>query len=335
MRRLAGAMALVAGFVLVVGPGPVQAEAPEATAWWWAASPDALALPASAPSPVEPGGLYVAGEPTGPAGKSALRVPVDDNQAVDELVLVIDTDERTGQPKAQGDVAVEACAATRVWAPEEGGPMARAPACEPGSFAFGSVADGKVRFRVGGLVRNGMLNIVIQPTLGKVFQVAFEKPGKDAIVMTTYAGQSDDGGAPAGYEDFAAFDPGAAFGVPVEPVAPPSVFEAVPLPTAPAAVAPSAPATGPSVNVPASTVPPGARRASTERTPQVVSAMVLVGLILMYLGLLQAPGHIPQLLGPFRRESVAPAVPAPTAIGELPRGIGRFARPRLGPAPKL
>ncbi|HVF75654.1 MAG TPA: hypothetical protein VM938_11450 [Acidimicrobiales bacterium] len=86
---------------------------------------------------------------------------------------------------------------------------------------------------------------------------------------------------------------------------------------------------------PPSTLPPGGRRASTERTPQVVSAMVLVGLILMYLGLLQAPGHVPQLLGPFRRAPVAPSVPAPTVTGDLPRGIGRFARPRLGPAPKL
>lgn len=335
-RAVAAAVSLVAGFVIVVGPVPVpvRADAPEATAWWWAASGEALGLPASPPSPVDPGGLYVAGEPTGPAGKSALRLPVADNQAVGELVLVIDTDETTRQPKAQGDLGLEACMANRVWAPEEGGPLARAPACEPGAFAFGSVVEGKVRFPVGGLVRNGMLNIVIQPTAGKVFQVAFEKPGADAIAVTTYPGPSDDGGPPAGFEDFAGFDAGAAFGVPVEPAVP-SVVEGLPLPSGAPAVAPTSPATGPSAEVPASLAPPPAGRASSERTPRVVSAVVLLGLILMYLGLLQAPGHIPQLLGPFRRESVAAAVPAPVGPDDLPRGIGRFARPRLGSAPKL
>ena len=331
MKRVVAGVVLLFSAVLVGGPA-VEAEAPEATAWWWRATPNATALPASPPTPVEPGGLYVAGEPTGPAGLSALRLTLADNQAASELVLVIDTDERTGVPKAQGDLKLIACPAARVWAPEEGGPIERAPACDPAGLAFGSVVGDKVRFPVGGLVRNGALNIVIKPADGAVFQVAFDKPGADAIQVTTYASEGD-GGGPEGYQDFVGFDFGPAFDVPAAPSTP-SLVGDLPVQAPPAALAPTAPASGPSQTIPASSFP-RARQAKEARTPQVVAAMVLVGLILVYLGLLQAPGHMPQLLGPFRRESVAPAVAPPVDVGELPRGIGRFARPRIGPAPKL
>lgn len=348
---------------------PARADAPDATGWWarWAvptpSTPTTLGAVPLPPPPsqphemrmVPPGGLYVAAEPSSetqpppppggppppstpyqPVGVSAMRLAVDDTMALGDLVLEIDVHPESGQRKVQGTPAIRACPAQYVWTPEEGGPIESAPPadCSTG-LSFAGYADTEVRIPVGGLVRDGMLNIVLEPMPTSAFQVVFKKPTDQSISVTRYP-RADD--VPDGFEEYVGFDQGPAFESVVD-TSGSFAFGDLPLPLPPAVLTPSTPpAAGPSRAVPASSLPNVRRLPAPSRTPRVMAAMVLVGLMLIYLGLLQTPGRLPRLLGPFatvlpdRRDPARrPSVPS----AELPQGIGRFARVRTGPPPKL
>ena len=350
---------------------PATADAPDATGWWarWAVATPAAPTtvggvpvpPPPAPPeetrPVPPGGLYVAAEPTSetqpppppgtstqppstpyrPTGVSAVRLAVDDTMALGELVLEIDVHPQSGQRKVQGTPAIRACPAQYVWTPEEGGPIESAPPADcANGLSFGAFTGTEVRIPVGNLVRDGMLNIVLEPMPTSAFQVVFKKPSDQSIVVTRFP-KGDD--VPAGFEEYVGFDSGPAFETTTGATSGAFSFGDLSLPPPLATLTPSAPpAAGPSRAVPASSLPTMRRLPLTPRTPRVVAAMVLVGLMLIYLGLLQQPGRLPQLLGPFasvlpnRRDGErAPVVPPAV----LPQGIGRFARVRTGPPPKL
>ncbi|MCU1375310.1 MAG: hypothetical protein JWO68_2596, partial [Actinomycetia bacterium] len=179
MRRLAiVVLLLVPVFVLAA---PAGAEAPEATGWWSRTELGPV-VPADLPSGVPDGGLYVAGDPTGPLGVSALRLAVGD-RPVSDLVLEL--------ADVQGTPAVRACPTSVTWLDEQGGPMASAPAaaCDRGE-AVGQVADGAVRIAVGSLVVDGVLNVVLEPVPGSVFRATFQAPGDQSVTV-------DDGGSGA------------------------------------------------------------------------------------------------------------------------------------------
>lgn len=354
---------------------PAGADAPEATGWWarWTAAtpatPHTVTAPGvgqqvSVPQPpsqpeqtrlVPPGGLYVAAEPTSetqpppaplvgvqapgapyrPTGVSAVRMTVDDTMALGELVLEIDV-HPGGQRKVQGTPAIRACPAQYVWTPEEGGPIESAPPADCASgLSFGVFAETEVRIPVGGLVRDGMLNIVLEPLPTSAFQVVFKKPSDQSIAVTRFP-KGDD--VPPGFEAYVGFDSGPAFEA-TTGTSGAFAFGDFSLPAPLATLTPpSPPAAGPSRAVPASSLPAARRLPLASRTPRLMAAMVLVGLMLIYLGLLQQPGRLPRLLGPFasvlpnrRDRDLAPAVPP----SEWPQGIGRFARVRTGPPPKL
>jgi hypothetical protein len=308
MKRLLPLGAVLANLVvLTVLAVPAGADAPEAAGWWSRMRIGPL-LPRDTPSTVPEGGLYVAGDPTGPIGVSALRVTVGD-RAVEELVLVVDN--------AQGPVTVRACPTIVVWTPEQGGPLSSAP---EGDCAVADVVaaaeNGVVRLAVGPLVREGVLNVVLEPQPGAVFQAAFAPPD-DATVVTARSPSADTGDpAPA---PFAVGATGSAF------------------PDLPGPVA--APAASPS-SAPAAAVPPAApaatraavMRGESPRT-RVIATLVLVDLVLAYLWLSRHSLPLPAALA--RR--VAPPVEdsEPAAVSAPAHGVGRFARPRLGPVPRL
>lgn len=349
---------------------PAVADPPDATGWWarWAAATPATPttvggtpVPAPPSQPEEtrlvpPGGLYVAAEPTSetqpppppggsvqppstpyrPTGVSAVRLAVDDTMALGELVLEIDVHPASGQRKVQGTPAIRACPAQYVWTPEDGGPIESAPPadCSTG-LSFGASSTTEVRIPVGNLVRDGLLNIVLEPLPTSAFQVVFKKPTDQSITVTRFP-KADD--VPDGFEEYVGFESGPAF----ESIVGTSgvfTFGDLPLPPPLATLTPSTPpAAGPSRAVPASSLPTARRLPLASRTPRVVAAMVLVGLMLIYLGLLQQPGRLPQLLGPFafalpnRGEAKRPSAAPPA---EVAQGIGRFARVRTGPPPRL
>lgn len=366
MRRWAKLVALVAVWasastVLLHVPG-AQAVAPDATAWWWAFEDGLTTTPGR--HPFDAGSLYVASHPEGPAGVAALRLALpDDNTVVQELVLTIDR--RFSSPR-DAPIPVRACPTNDAWATVEGGSLSTAPKADCSTGFTAGVVDGdNMRFAVGGLVRAGYLNIVLgpnettttattpynvpqppsdprfpkppptypstipshtetSPPTTAPFEVVFKKPTAEAIKLTTYTASEEGGG---GEEEVANpfLDEGFAASIGIEP-APTSGTLLLPPPAPPA---PSAPASGPSRRTAVRNLPPAANIVEEqERNPKVLMALVLTGLVLLYLGLLGGSGPLRRLPGPFGR-----VLPEPD--GPVARGIGRFARPRERPPLRL
>jgi hypothetical protein len=264
-------------------------------------------------------------------GVSALRLFVGDDAAVGDLVLEID--------QHVGTVAVQACVPAYVWAPEEGGPFDSRPRenCAEG-LAFGThegqdptlpiPIGGVVRIPLGGLVRDGMLDVVLLPQRNTAFHAVFKKPGPKSIEVTRYPGANEGGGeetpfffelgcdCPLGDVPFSA---GGIAGDLFAPSVDPAVF------------APQPPASGQSRRV---GLPSGdglIRNTVSELEPwqKGVAAAVLAGLVTVYFFLVRPPGALPLALGPLagRRREDDDVEPS--------RGIGRFARPRAGIPPRL
>lgn len=360
MRRvstLVGTLLLACSAVLA-WPAPVRAEAPEATGWWWKGAMPAtpisqLSGPAQQNSPrpqVPPGGLYVAGEGTSASapdpripfppgqyflfGVSGIRLTVGDNAVVDEIVLEIDKDQ-AGRNKAEGTPVIRACVAQYLWTPTEGGSIDTAPPTECAlGLSYSDLNGNFVRIPAQQLVREGVLNIVLEPAAQAAFQVVFKKPGPTSLKVTRYEdGGSGGGGSgelppiPVPVENFAPSTGGDFGGGGFDPSLSLGGLPA-PLP-APAAVAPP-PASGPSRSLPVASVPE-LGRVRPDRPPRLVAALILTGLVLIYLGLLQG-GQLPGLPGPLGRWLPSGRGPA----DEVPlQGIGRFARARTGPPPAL
>ncbi|HEX2040236.1 MAG TPA: hypothetical protein VHF47_10960 [Acidimicrobiales bacterium] len=259
-------------------------------------------------------------------GISALRLFVGDDAGVGNLTLEFDRVQGRAENKL-GTVAVQACPPEYFWTPDEGGPIESAPKpdCSQG-LAYGEDTGPTVQIPVGGLVRNGWLDVVLMPQPGSAFHAVFKKPGSASIEVIRYP-TSDGGGEP--FEAFP-FIPGPACDCPLGEVPvlastgtfdPSVVFNDAP------AYEVRAPAPGRSRQV------LGGRdgRLISESVPELTTwqkAMaggILALLVAFYLLLLRSPGGLTLAFAGRRADEQADAV----------RGIGRFARPRTGPNPRL
>lgn len=359
MKRLLPAVLVVLSSMVLV-PG-ADAEAPDVTGWWGAhraTTPDpGLPVPVQqfqTPATVPPGGLFVAGEhvttdeddipdpngaqdPNAPpvgdpdpqyTGISAVRVVVGEDADVGDLVLRFHKE--NGVDRVEGTVAIQACPAVIVWTPEEGGPIASAPQwdCSLG-LAFGTVEESTVRLPLGALLRDGVLDIVLRAQPGSAFQAVFAKPGPDSISVTRYPREEQEEErepftAGPVFEDFPALPPTA-------PVS--DVFTDVFISTAPCSCTapPVPPASGPSRRIVDRNQPISSHSVSELSTWQkAMAGGMLAVLVALYLVLLRLPSGAPLPIGPWAAKR--PAIGNPAV---LPRGIGRFARPRTGPHPRL
>ena len=185
MRRLLARLALTAGVVCAgaaVWPAPhaTAADGVQASYWWRAqAAPSQLPI---APQGVPDGGLYVASDPTGAEAIAAVRANVPAWAAPVTLSLVAVSSTGT-------NVGLEACATTG-WTPTEGaGQWADRPAspCTPLVQGVQS-ADGVTWFfNVTGLIRGGVLDVLIQPSTSGVFSDSFARPTAQSISFPTPA----------------------------------------------------------------------------------------------------------------------------------------------------
>ncbi len=266
-----------------------------------------------------------------PTGVSALRLYVGDDAAVGDLVLEFDKVQGSQVDNAQGTVAVQACPPEIVWTPDEGGPIESAPDadCSQG-LSFGTVDGNTVRVPVGGLVRDGILDVVLVPQRGAAFHAVFKKPGAKSLEVTHYP-RSDDGGE---FDDLPFF-PDVTCDCPLGEV---PVFSGTGLvdgflvtTTDPSLFTPRPPVSGRSRVLPGgggTLIADSAAELSTWQ--KAMAGGVLAALVALYLFLLRTPNAGPLAIGPWaakRKEVEDPA--------EVPRGIGRFARPRTGPNPRL
>lgn len=326
-RRAAAACVVVAS-VLLLWPAALPADPPDAAGWWWKPQVTPL-VPVPKPPTVPDGGLFVAADPSGPFGVSAVRYVAPKGGEISRLTLRI--------ASSQGLVAVRACPSEITWTPEQGGPIASVPPhdCLAGSVPGALDAAGTaVVFEVGPLVRDGVLNVVVTSAAApSAFQAAFAKPGDDAVTVTTPSSSTTDTTmAPPDYsylEGPAFTDTGPLIG---EPLPPPVGVDMGPTPsTTPTTVA--ARQTGPR------RVPRPQLAAKARRDPdRVAAAVVLVGLAGVFMWVAERPGRLPRLIGPMGALAGGAGPGRPVQRAESPvaaRGVGRFRRPRTGPPPRL
>jgi hypothetical protein len=183
LRKLAVAVGVV-GAALAGWTSPAPAQAPDQQGWWWLAGATGIAPPG-----VPSDGLYVANNPSGTQGVSALKFTLAGGGGAGTLRLDL-----AGAPS--GMPAIGLCQLTAEWAPVQGGSLGDAPACaQGGATAAGEAgADGQsYTFAVGALVIDGVLNVGVTPGADSgTFSVAFKKPTADAL---TAAGTSSSGGS--------------------------------------------------------------------------------------------------------------------------------------------
>jgi len=267
---------------------------------------------------------------------AALRFAVADGADPTTLTL--------GVADARGPVDVGACPATAGWTPAQAGAWSSRPPhdCAAGAARGTLSPDGlNLTFDVAGLPTSSALDVVLVPGkdavtgLNATFQLALEPPDGTALAVQQQVGAGgSDVDVPAPAPDLA-LESGALDGgglVPATPVGPVPVTPGAGNATPHEVAAPGRPR-------PAFPVPTASRTTLGDgRGFRSLMAVLFVVLGGTYLRLSTRPLPAPRLLGRLgsHRAVAGPGTRvASGAPGGPRRGIGRFARPRSGPAPRL
>ena len=225
----------LAGAAVTVVASPAPAQAPDQQGWWWLAGAAGITPPG-----VPEDGLYVAGNPSGAQGVSAVRFTLAGGGSAGTLRLDL-------AGSSSGTPVVGLCRVAASWKPVQGGSLGDAPTCAQGSptVAGQPSTDGQsITFAVAELAADGVLDVAVVPGAGATFSAAFRKPAADAL---TAAGASSVADPPA--TDPAPSDaaPSPTFSAPEAFAGPAPAFEPLP---------PDAPLTG-SAPRPAPVAPSG------------------------------------------------------------------------------
>lgn len=266
MKRLsvlvAGTFALGAS-VLLVGGGPVQADAPSQAGWWTATNAGAgFGIPSPPPPPdVPPNGLLVEGGQRSPTAYAAVVYDVPQGAVVGKLTMTVATE--GGQPDATPATNLQVCPLqSAAISPEQGGPMSDAPAYSTGHCLTGgaSSSGGSYSFNVSALVTDGALAVAILPTT-PTDRVVFAPPGADSLQIQQTAGSGSGSSGALGSSTDSNASTGSAGDVPSgatgSPVAPGAGGGAVSVGSSPAVTAAgTSTASPPSGTAPALAAPP-------------------------------------------------------------------------------
>lgn len=332
-RMLAGATLLLAA--AAIGALPTMATAATLTqaGWWWRVN-DPL-LPATIPAPTVPeGGLMVSGAPDGATAIAALHFELAEDEGSPVLTLSVAENGDQG-----GDGAIlAACVTGSAWQPEGSGAWTNKPfaACDEGSVTGVRAADGKSwSFALAPLLSDGVLDVTLVPGRdtslpagldGSTFQLVFLPPTAASLATTT-------GGSGSPPIELPAFDtPGAgAFD-------PPALGGDLSLPPPVPSFSPALPeadqgltATAPVVQQRNAPLPASPVEVAEDHKVLAVVILTLCGAALLWSAQLPVPGI--RHLGGFApsRRSGGDDGPPEQQIG----GLGRFARGRSGPVPRL
>jgi len=332
----------VAATVLAVS-APAGAIAPDELGWWFKANQDPVgALPVEVEPPHVPdGGLYVANDPSGAAGVSALRFHLPEDEAPAVAVTLTPSSSAT-----IGDAAdIVACPTLTSWvsAPDGGRWDLRPEAdCTTAKVPGVPSEDGAtLSWELSGasFAQGGSYDVVLlpDPEASTPFQVPFEAPDGTAVqpvadpatTPTTEAANFDLGDLGVSEESFTA---------PESPAVSPPSFDA------PGTAVPDVPATGDAATGGEGdgefTLPTAPPRPDLRSEGFSVERAVAIGLLVAIgAGLWLLAGQqvrAPKLLGGLAGEPAAAgagvrAVPARARSRPRVGGIGRFARARTQP----
>lgn len=333
LARLVAVAAMLSGFALTGWVEPAGATALGGSAWWWRPQQDPPLL--KAPT-VPDGGLMVQGgpddlatpEPDGAVAIAAIRFTLDAGQANPVLTLKLVKD----QSQAGTQPIILACQAGSAWNPATG-PQAWAskpkPDCSKSVQGQVSADGASIVFPAGPLQFNDQLNVVlvpgVDPTLpapaSSQFSFVFQPPTQADVVTSA--------GTPP---------PPPPSPPPTTPLAPTGGSTA----TSPAPITPSV--SSPAFSTPVAALPPSqqgqtatAPITNAATTPVVPTIPVgssadnnnsqLIGLLVLLAG-----GAVAFWT---QRQSQAGMLGATSGAAENVGGLGRFARPREGIAPRL
>lgn len=366
-RRRPSPARLVAGRVLAVGTlglaavplaglfggGPATALAPTASSYWAkfgaamptvpkggllvGADPGSDLTPASPvggslPTPVTTPAGVPQSDVVGPTAISAVRIKDVSPTEPATLSLTV----ASGSAPSPAVSVILACPLAADWSPpaSEPGDMSKAPVYNCTSSSSGKVAsdNSSISWLLPSSFQStqGELDVALVPDpAGTVpFEVAFNPPGMDAVSAAS--------GAPAE----PAPDAAAATADTTPAAAPDTTPAAAPADLGPAPVfsdtgaglsVPAAPSAAPASRPAAPTFNPiapiAARLPGDDRAHRImaVAVLVLIAAGWWYVG--GRPARGPRLLGALAADA------SPVAVRQA--GIGRFSRPRTGPAPRL
>lgn len=320
MKRIAIVLVII-GVALGLTARPAAALAPNALAWWWKASP----LPA--PPTVPAGGFMIASDPSGPAAIAAMRFALGPDQTAPFLTLEVTDDGGVGGDTA----AMTAYNAASSWSPVAGGDWATKPA----HYALAGVkgvrsSDGLLwTFDLSPIYEGEDVDIIINPDPGTNFALSF-KPPTQATLRTSPA--------PVPISEFEP-ETETSFG----DVASASVIDSgIPLdggyvpPTDEIALNVSNPQERGSASLPGRGAPLVSPKA-VDREAAALGFVLLLAAIAAGWALSRAMPPPVRALGPMTTPAavVAAIRPGPRQAEVEVGGLGRFARARTGPPPKL
>ena len=344
MRRARAAGTVIALLIAetLLLAGTASAQGPDQVGWWSEAQQAPSPLPVTT---VTRDNLMVGNDPTGPNAVSAVRftVPADvDGASVDPSTVPATLTLHVAANSAVGSPVVAACPVLANWQPATGGAWADKPnySCSPSAAATFSAAGDTATFQLTpDLQRSGGLyDLALVPAPGKTdpFSVQFVPPGADALQLGVGASPPGTTG-PTPAEEPAA-TPSAlpdTSTAPTPDLGTPGLVSEPPLPLSPAPAA--TPATTPQATGGSPAFFPSGRvvKVSAKRAQRAL-ALGLLGLLaagLWWFGGQQA--RSPRLLGSLAEAKGEGSGDAGPALYLPSGGIGRFARPRTEPPPRL
>lgn len=335
MRRLellgAGiALAAIIGAALTAFGASTTAvavtSAPAVSAWWNVQNQGGVIAP-PAPVGVSPADLFVEGAggaqqapsappPPFPSGVGSeggadaiagIALPIPSGAKVDQLILHFDG-------TAPVSPSVEACRATAPFGAQENGPWSDVPPYDCTTTSVGKLApDGKSLLfaDIGGLVKDGTLRVVMVPQFYD--REVWQKPGADAITFTPPPPAFDLSALPQpAFPGTADTGAGAAL-APLPPIGAAGPVGSISTPASPSVPAvPRATVSGPRVD------------AAGGVGDRVVAGVALLAALCLFALMTGANSTL------MRRLFGARAAQALPGRGRDVRGVGRFARPRVG-----
>ena len=344
MNRRRWSLAIAAAIVLASfavtsgAASAITAIGPDQQGWWSEIQQGPSALPINT---VTGNNLEVGNDPaTGPNAIAAVRFTVPasiDGASVDPSTVPAVLTLQVAPNTNVGTVAVAACVVQGDWKPAEGGSWNSHPnySCSQGSVPARFSSDDKTAvLNLTPAMQRGAgvydLALVPSPGVTDPFSVEFLPAGAGALALGSGSPPASQGGSPVDTTPYAAPVPfgadaglsaGSNFGA--STVAPGS---ALPLSPAPPAAAASS-----NQNATPFVTSPLRRTIPFKRGQRAIALAILLALVAALWWFGGQQGRAPRLLGSLGEASSPASSELYVAMG----GIGRFARPRTGPPPRL
>jgi hypothetical protein len=314
------------------------AQGPDQVGWWSEVQQAPSPLPVNA---ITGDNLMVGNDPMGPNAIAAVRFTVPSNidgAAVDPSTVPATLTLHVVANSAVGTPAVAACIVVANWEPATGGSWGARPnyTCSPS--AAGSFSADTATFQLTPELQRGagLYDMVLAPDPTKTdpFSVQFVPPGAEALALGA-------GSSPASAEtstapaEAPASDAPAVTDLPGPDLGTPGLLSTPPLPLSPAPAATPA-ATPRATGATPRLFAPRLAKVSAKRAQRAL-ALGMLGLIaaaVWWFGGKQA--RSPRLLGSLGESKAGDLAAEGGSPLYVPLGgIGRFARPRTGPPPRL